>query len=162
MNKASILRETRELLFLTLYLTLFLSSLTIYRSIVLELNIMSYFRFGYNFVEALILAKVILLGQMLKLGNKYADRSLIIPTLYKAVVFSLFVFVFKSLEHFVLGFFRGHSFFLLVEQFTKQKLIESVGILLIIFLFFILLFSFQELKRVVGDEKVFNLFFRRK
>lgn len=161
MDKAMIVRETKKLVFLTVYLTLFLSSLTVYHSLILHGDILTYFRFGYNFVEALVLAKIILLGQMLKLGDKYEEKSLIIPVLYKAVVFSLFVFLFTGLEHFVLGLFKGDDLLLLWKEFTEQKWIEAIGKLLITFIFFIPLFSFLELKRIVGDDKVFALFFRR-
>ncbi len=159
--KKEIVQETRELVFLALYLVLFLNSLAIYRSIVLGENIFSVFHFGYNLVEALLLAKIILLGKMMHLGERFAEKSLFIPTLYKAVIFCFFVFVFSILEHFILGFIDGKKIEVVWNEFASQGINEIAGKLLIAFLVFILLFSFMEIIRVFGQEKVFNLFFRR-
>jgi len=38
-------------------------------------------------LEALVLAKVILIGDVLRLGRRFEDKPLIVPTLYKTVVF---------------------------------------------------------------------------
>lgn len=160
--KTQILHETRELVFLAGFLTLFLNSLSIYRSIILNENIFNYFHIGYNFVEALLLSKIILLGKFLKLGERYSEKSLIIPTIYLSFVFSIFVFLFSLIEHFFMGFMEGKSVSTLLNQLTDQSVNEDVGKLLIAFLFFILLFSFLELRRVFGEEKFFALFFSRK
>lgn len=149
------------LVFLTVYLTLFLSSLMIFRSLVLGLEIFTFFRFGYNFFEALLLAKIILLGKMLHIGERYAHRSMIIPVVYMSFVFSVFVFVFDSLEHFLFSFFSGKETGKIWEEFSNQIVNQGLGKLLISFFFFIPLFSFLQLSRFVGGEKVFKLFFRR-
>jgi hypothetical protein len=159
--KEKLLHETFELIFLTVYLTLFLISLLIYRALVLNEEIFNFFHIGYNFIEALLLAKIILLGKMFQLGNRYANRSLVIPTIYKASVFSIFVFFFSILEHFAEGFFKGSHFSTIWKALINQGFNEICGKLLIAFLFFILLFSFMELSRVIGEDKVYRLFFRR-
>lgn len=159
--KGKIIIETYELVFFTTYLFLFLSSLTIYRSILMTSEVFSFYHIGYNFVEALLLAKIILIGKMFKLGERYSDRSLIIPTLYKAIFFSLFVFLFTFLEHTIFGYFEGKSIALVWREFVDKGLNQSLGKLLIAFLFFILLFSFEELTQVLGKGKIFKLFFRR-
>lgn len=146
--------ELRQLLFLTIYLTLFFNSLTIYKSLILQQNIFSYFHMGYNFFEALILAKIIMIGNMLKIGEKYTNSSLAIPTLYKALTFSLFTFLFTGLEHVVLSLFEG-------QPITFPTPNVDIGHLLIAFLFFIPLFSFLELSREIGHDRTFKLFFHR-
>ncbi len=159
--KQKFLEESRELVFLTVYLTLFLSSLMIFRGLTLGLGVFSFFHFGYNFFEALVLAKIILLGKMLHLGERYVNRSLIIPVMYMSLVFSVFVFVFSSLEHFLFSFFQGKETATIWGEFSSQVINQAFGKLLISFCFFILLFSFLQLSRFIGEEKVFKLFFRR-
>jgi hypothetical protein len=159
--KEKFFQETRELVFLTIYLILFLNSLSIYRALILNDDLFNFFHFGYNFIEALLLSKIILLGKMFQLGERYANRSLAIPTIYKATVFSIFVSVFSVLEHFVAGFFEGKHPEAIWKEITDQGINEICGRLLITFLFFILLFSFLELSRVIGEEKIYRLFFRR-
>ncbi len=159
--KEKFLEETRELVFLTIYLTIFLNSLSIYRALVLNENIFDFFHIGYNFIEALLLSKIILLGKMFQLGERYANSALCIPTIYKASLFSIFVFIFSVLEHFVAGILERRHLNTIWKEFTGQGINEIFGKLLIAFLFFILLFSFLELSRVIGQEKVYRLFFRR-
>ena len=92
--KSSMIHEIRTFIILTLYLTLFFCALTMYRRFILADETLGAFRYGYNLFEAMILAKIILLGQMLKLGsNKFLDHPLIFPTLYKSAIFCLFVVV---------------------------------------------------------------------
>ena len=50
-------------------------------------------------IEALILAKVIMIGDVVRLGRGLEQKPLIFPTLYKTLVFTLFVAVFTVLEH---------------------------------------------------------------
>lgn len=157
--REKIVHEIRELVFLTIYIALFLNSLTIYRSLILNKEIFTFFHIGYNIVEALLLAKIILLGKLFKLGERYRDKPLIIPTVYKAAIFSFFVLIFGILEHFVGGFFEGKELILMNKEFMSRALNENAGKLLITFFVFILLFSFVEISRVFGEKKLFNLFF---
>lgn len=156
--KEKVIHETSMLLFLTFYLVLFLNSLTIFRNLVLNEPILSYFHFGKNMLEAVILAKIILLGNMLKLGKRYEDKPLFIPVLFKAAIYSCFVFVFDLIEHVVIGFFKGEKAIDVWREFASHGLNVNLGKLAITFLFFILLFSLLEIARVIGEQKFFRLF----
>lgn len=151
--------ETRVLIFLAVYLTLFLNALHLYRSLILGQGSVSFYHVGYNIVMAVVLAKIILLGRMLKLGEKYSDLPLIVPALYKAAIFTIFVLGFTLLEHFVFGMIEGKGWEGVWQEFASK---QNLGKVLITFLVFILLFSFLQLSRVIGEEKFFNLFFTRK
>lgn len=157
-DKEKIIHETRLLAFLTLYLVLFLNALTIYRSLVLNEPMLTYFHFGKNVIEAVVLAKIILLGIMLKLGERYADKPLVVPVLFKAALYSCFVFVFDFLEHVFIGFFKGEKAIDVWREFATQGININAGKLMISFLFFILLFSILEVARVIGVQKFFRLF----
>ena len=58
-------------------------------------------------IEALILAKVIMIGAVFRLGRGFEHKPLIYPTLYKTVVFTLFVAVFTLAEHMAKGLWQG-------------------------------------------------------
>lgn len=155
------LEEARELIFLTVFLTLFLNSLTIYRSLILNVNIFSFFHMGYNFLEAFILAKIIAIGKMFHLGEKYNHRSLIIPSVYMAAVFSVFVFIFSVIEHFFVGMIERKKIAILWSEFAGQGINEIIGKLIISFFVLILLFCFLQISRIYGEHKLFKLFFYR-
>ena len=67
----------------------------------------TYTNYGFAIIEALILAKVIMIGAMFRLGRGLEHKPLIYPTLYKTVVFTLFVALFTILEHAVKGLWNG-------------------------------------------------------
>src|ERR1700692_1746850 len=74
-----------------LYLAFFFGAFAWYRRLVLAEYGISYLHYGTALVEALVLAKVILIGDALHLGRKLEEKPLIIPTIYKTVVFCVFV-----------------------------------------------------------------------
>lgn len=154
-------REMRRYAMIVIFLTLLSFAFSAYRRMIShQYNIP--FHFGFGFIESLILGKVIMLGQFLKLGERFETKSLIIPTLYKTFVFTLFVFVFSILEHFIVGAFHGRSFFLMYQDLLSQSIWIILCKTLIQFFVFIFLFAFIELASVFGEDKLFDLFFRRK
>src|SRR4051794_7580150 len=95
-------RLARELLHYWLtfgYLVIFLGAFTWYRRLILAEYRITYLHYWVAVVESLILAKVILIGDALRLGRKFEHEPLIFPVLHKAVLFSLFVGLFAILEH---------------------------------------------------------------
>jgi hypothetical protein len=112
-------------------------------------------------IEALILAKVIMIGAVLRLGRGLEQKPLIYPTLYKTVVFTLFVGVFTVLEHAIKGLWAGTGFMGgIADYFGKGH--ELLANCLVVFVAFIPFFGVKELGRVLGEEKIGALFFRRR
>jgi hypothetical protein len=87
---------------------------------------------------------------------------LIIPTLYKTVVFTVFVAVFTLLEHGVTGLFKGHGFMGGINEYFEKGPHDFVAGALMIFVAFIPFFGVKELGRVMGEEKIRALFFRKR
>src|SRR5262245_43129150 len=89
------------------YLAVFFGAFAWYRRFVLAEYGISYLHYGSAIIEALILAKVILVGDALGLGKGKKNKPLIYPTLEKAIVFSVFVGIFAIAEHMVEGLVHG-------------------------------------------------------
>lgn len=160
--KVKFIREMTLYFILTVFLTLLLSSLSLYKLIVLGDQYFSYFHYGYNFFESLILAKIIMLGQYFKLGDRFLDKPLIIPTLYKSFIISIFIIAFGLLEHFIKGLIFGKTFTEMLNTLTMDRINEILGRVPIFFTVFVLFFGFLEVNRVLGDDKLFHLFFRKR
>ena len=77
-----------------IYLALVFAAFTQYRRIILAAYDITYTNYWIAVIEALILAKVIMIGAVFRLGRGLEHKPLIYPTLYKTVVFTLFVAVF--------------------------------------------------------------------
>ncbi len=99
--KEKLIRELREFFVIFLYLALFFCTFATYRRLVLrEIGIDS-FHYGFAILKALILAKVVLLGQHVRFAKIFNDRPLIVPAIYKVILFSLFAVAFDIVEHLV-------------------------------------------------------------
>ena len=107
--KQKFVSELIEYWIVVVYLACFFGSFTWYRRFILAEYQISYGHYWVSVLEALVLAKVILIGNMVRLGRRFDDKPLMVPTLYKAVVFSLWVGVFSVLEHTIGGLLRGHG-----------------------------------------------------
>jgi len=82
---------------------------TQYRRFILAAHDITYTNYWVAVIEALILAKVIMIGDVLRLSRGLEDKPLIYPTLYKSVVFTLFVAVFTLFEHAIKGLWAGRG-----------------------------------------------------
>ena len=160
--KQRVAHEMRNYFLLALFLMLFSAVFTIYQQLLIDHFDLNVVRQGFGIIESLVLAKIIMIGQFLHLGEGYEKRSLIIPTLYKTFIFSLFVFAFGVLEHFVLGYFHHKTFETTYQELISKGLPIILGKVLIKSFVFLFLFAFLEIGRFMGEDKLFDLFFRRK
>jgi hypothetical protein len=144
------------------YLAVVFAAFTFYRRIILAAYDITYTNYWVAVIEALILAKVIMIGTVVRLGRGLEDKPLIFPTLQKTVVFTLFVAVFTLLEHTIKGLLTGKGLTGgLVDYFGKGPHEFLAGCLLV-FVAFVPFFGFKESARVLGEEKIWALFFRRR
>jgi hypothetical protein len=143
------------------YLFVFLGMFMTYKRLILAQYQISYLNYGASLVEALILAKVIMLGEALRLSRGMEHRPLIVPTLYKTVVFSLLVGAFTVIENIVVGWLRGRPPAQSFDDMFEKKY-ELIAECLVTFLAFIPFFGIRELARVMGKGKMQELFFRRR
>src|SRR6478735_9228817 len=89
------------------YLALFFAAFTCYRRLILAEYHIGYLHFGFALIEALVLAKVILIGDAMHLGRRVEDKPLILPTLYKAFIFTIWVGVFRLIEYTIDALIHG-------------------------------------------------------
>ena len=144
------------------YLTLVFAAFTQYRRFLLAAHDITYTNYWVAVIEALILAKVIMIGAVFRLGRGLEHKPLIYPTLYKTVVFTLFVAVFTLIEHTVKGLWQGKGLTGGIVDYFGKGPHEFLAGSLVIFVAFIPFFGVKELGRVLGEEKIRALFFRRR
>ncbi|MGE5444937.1 MAG: hypothetical protein ACM3SR_10120 [Ignavibacteriales bacterium] len=145
-----------------IYLALFFGLFTWYRRLVLAEYHIAYLNYSFSVIEALVLAKIIMIGDVLKLGRGLQGRPLIFPTLYNTVVFSVWVWLFAVLEHMVDGLLRGKGLAGGFDEIMGRGKYELLARCMVVFFAFIPFFAFRELGRVLGEGKLRELFFRRR
>ncbi|MDB6151971.1 MAG: conserved rane protein of unknown function [Chthoniobacteraceae bacterium] len=144
------------------YLAFFFSAFTTYRRLILAEYEIDYSQYGAGLIEALILAKVILIGNALHLGREQENKPLIFSTLYKAFVFTVFVGIFEILEHTFLGWWHGKGLMGGIVELRTNGIYVFWAKCIVTFSVFIPFFAFSELGRVLGRGKLSDLFFRGK
>lgn len=143
------------------YLAVFLGAFLWYRRLILAEYQIHYTNYWFSVIEAAALAKVIMVGDILRLGRRLEHRPLILPTLYRTVVFSVWVGVFSVLEATVRGLLRRRGLMAGVEEIVSKGPYEVVAWGIVIFVAFLPFFALRELDRVLGQGKLRSLFWRR-
>jgi hypothetical protein len=159
--RARIVAELKKTFVVFVYLAVFLVAFTTYRRLLLAEYRIPFFHYGYSLVEALVLAKVIVLGSVLRIGERFRNRPLIVPTLVKTLGFSVLVLVFSFLEHLVVGWLHGKATGVIFNEFLDQGTWEILAQSFVKFLAILPLIAVGEVDRVLGEGKLFELFFRR-
>ena len=160
--KSKAIHEMVEYYIIFMYLAVFFGLFTWYRRLVLAEYQISYLHYGISVIQALVLAKVIMVGRALHLGRRLKDHPLIVPTVYKAIVFSIFVGIFGVVEHTIIGLLHGKGIAGGFEELMSAGKDELLARCMIMFVAFIPFFAFEELERVLGEGKLGKLFFRRR
>ena len=103
----------------------------------------------------MIIAKVILIGKALGLGEKGARRALAFKVLRSSLIYGALVAVFAILEHVIEGMVHGKTLAGL-EAFRDTGVYEILGRGLVIFVAFIPFFAFWEVGHLAGDQKLYE------
>lgn len=152
--------ELLEFLAISLYLAVFLSALVNYRRIVLAEVGISYAHYGYALVEALILGKLILVGEALRLGRTDARRPLLVAALVKSLWFGAFVLAFLVLEHVLRAAVARMPIGPEVASAFARPAQVLAHVLLVIAAL-VPFFMLREAGRQLGEERLLRLLLRR-
>jgi len=160
--KDLILHEFVEYWINVVYLGLVFAAFTQYRRFVLAAYDIVYTNYWIALIQALVLAKVIMIGAVVRLGRGLERKPLIYPTLYKTVVFSVLVVAFTVVEHAVKGLWQGKGPMGGVTEFFGKGLHELLAGSLVLFVSLIPFFAVKELSRVLGKDKIIALMFLKR
>lgn len=149
--------EAKELLYVFLYLAFFFCALATYATLLLKEYEVPYWNYAFALINALVIAKVILIGQVMHLGEKYEARPLLLSALWKAFMYCLFALAFHFVEELVKRLIHGAG---MAEASRSIRVEALLGHTLVIFCTFIPLFAFMEFRRVLGDDVFYGLLFR--
>ena len=153
--------EMRKFVLIASFLFFFFGAFATYRRLILSEYQIDYFQYGYALIEALVLGKVILVGEIFHLGDRFHGKPLIVPTLYRTVSFSILVLVFAVLEHFVKGFIHGERIAAIVGDLAAKDGADIGARILVMFIAFIPMFAIWEIANLFDEGKLFELFFER-
>jgi hypothetical protein len=159
--KQILVHELFEYLFNFAFLAVFFVSFAWYRRFILAEYHIQYLRYWVPVIEAAILAKVIMIGDIMHLGRKLQHKPLAVTTLYRTVVFGVFVALFKFLEAIVSALIHGKPAAEGIAEIANKGMDEILAWCVLLLVAFVPFFSMKEIERVFGAEKIRGMFFRR-
>src|SRR5215471_7214062 len=102
------LSEIRKLFWIFLYLWVLLCLFSVHKSLVLNEQHV-FFHLGFAAINALLLAKVMLTGEIFHLADNLKHKPLIYPIVFKSAVFSILLISFYLIEEVLLGMWHGKT-----------------------------------------------------
>ena len=156
--KRKAMHEFREMVVIFLYLAFFFCALVTYSMLLLNEFHVRYWNYAFALINALVITKVIMIGEYAKVGRKYEARALFLSAIWKALLFGLLVFGFHVVEEVIKRLLHGAD----ISGATREiRVDELLGRSIVVFCTFIPLFAFREFRRVLGEDKFRALFFKR-
>jgi len=152
--------EFKAYLLNVLYITLCFSVFVDYTRLILAHYEIKFAHYGISLINGLILGKVILIAEHLKVGQGFEDKPLIIPTLYKSFLFTLCVFLLGVIELTIRTLIQAGNPAMIFDAFINKFSYVWFAKTLVVFVVFIPFFSMKELSRVLGKGKISALFFK--
>ena len=155
-RKAKIKHELKEMLTLSLYLAFFFCALAIYDLLLLRQYNVEYWTIAFALINALVITKVIMIGEYAKLGRRHEDKALLVSAVWKAFVFGLLVFAFHVVEELIKRLIHGSD---VAKAATDIRFEQLAGRSIVVFCGFVPLFAWREFRRVMGEESFVDLVF---
>ena len=149
--------ELRKLSITVIYIWVLLSVFNLYREIILANYHISYSaKFGFAFINAVILAKFMWLGEILHAGKKAAGKALLYSTLWNAALFAVILMICHLLEEALVKVWHGHSFAASFSQgFADPRNIFAS--MLLVFVVLIPFFFAKGLIEILGKDEIKRL-----
>jgi len=151
-------QQLKEFFFIAAYLWVVFLILVIYKSVILGEYHIDFAYHGLAIINALALAKVMLVAKDLHLGEQFDDAPLIYPTVLKSALFSVVLACFKILEEAAVGLYHHQSFQQSIAHLGGSTLNTILALTLLLFVVLIPFVGFGELQRVLGAGKLAQIF----
>jgi hypothetical protein len=155
-RKQKVKHEFWELSWLFLYLAFFFCALVAYDTLLLRQYQVEYWNFGFAFLNAFVITKVITIGEYAKVGRMHESKGVFISALWKAFVFCLLVFGFHLIEEVVKRFTHGAEVTIVSREIRFDQLASRA---IVVFCTFVPLFAFREFRRVMAEDEFSKLVF---
>jgi hypothetical protein len=152
--KEKAISEFKQFLAMFVYLWVLFALFAYHDSIVLAQHNIDYKPYGFAFINAFVLAKVMLVAEKLNLGRKLRHRPLVFPILYKSIMFALILISFEMLEKTVFGLFKGKSFAESVPNIGGGTFAGLAVVAAIASVSLIPFFVYREVGRIIGRDEL--------
>ena len=151
--------ELKEFVVIAIYLYVTLGAIMLMKTAVLHSHGVEFSPLGIAAVKSAVLAKFMLIGKAMKIGEGANDKPLIWPTLYRAVAFLLLLIVMTLLEEAIVGLFHHRSIAESLGDLVGIHLQETLAGYVLTLLVLIPFFAFRVLDEALGEGTLARMFF---
>jgi len=159
--KTRLYDELRRFLMIFAYLWLVFLVFLVHEWIVLADNHIGFRFYGLAAVNALVLSKIMLIAEGVGFANRFDNQPLIVPIVYKSVLFSVLLVVAYILEEIILGWFHGKSVANSFPQIGGGGVVGTMCITVLLCIALMPFFAFREIAHAIGEIEFRSLMFGR-
>lgn len=149
----------RRYLVAFLYLYVLLGVFTIHEEMALRERSISFAPHGWALVNALVLGKVMLIAEDLRLGSRIKPHPLIFPIVIEAFLLALLFLAIHVLEHVVSGMIHGEALAASVPLIGGGGFLGLAFATLSFFVALIPFCGFRQVSRAIGPDRMRALLF---
>ena len=151
--------EFKEGLRIALYLWVVFGLLVLHKSMILAEHNIDFAYHGLALINALALAKVMLVARHIPLGERLKNAPLIYPTVLKSALFTAVLACFKTAEDAVIGWYRHETFRQSITDLGGGTWRGVLSLAMLVFVMLVPFVGYGELGRVLGERKLERIFF---
>jgi hypothetical protein len=135
---------------MSVYLWLAFGSFVLFERIIRGQMSLGFESQGFALINALVLAKVMLIAEDLDLGRRMRGQPLAVVALGEAVLFVLVFIAFHVLERLVVGLLHGSTLAPSVPAFAGREFAGLATVAVLLFVVLIPFFAFRDTGRALG------------
>ncbi len=159
--KARVVRAGKRYLWIFLYLYVVFALFTLHEYVVLAQHGINFTHYGFAAINAFVMAKILMIGEELHLGEHFEDRPLIYPILLTSLIFGFVLIAFHIMEHLIAGLLHGQTMVESISGVGGSGLTAIIILGTIMSVTLIPFFALRSLQRVIGGPELYMLLFVR-
>jgi len=141
------------------YLWVLFSMFALYESVISDESGINYVAFGIAAANAVVLSKVMLVADELNLARGFENAPLVVPIIYRSLVFAILFIVFRLVERSVMGMLRGETPYESLPSWSGRPLLGTASVGILVTLSLVPYFAFKEVDKALGKGVLRGLIF---
>jgi hypothetical protein len=153
----------KRFFWLFLYLWILFALFSLHESVVLAKHDINYQPFGLAFINAWVLAKVMMVADEMNLGARWFERHpLLYRILSRALLFAVVLIAVHGVETVLIGLWRGQTLSESLPELSAESVLLLVSRTLIVTIALVPFFAFKALDEALGTGTLRSLLLARR
>lgn len=149
--------ELRSYLIITAYVWAIISLLRLHQDVLAETYHITFESQGRAIVLALILGKVVLIAEALRLGDFFSNRFPALAVAIRSIFFAAAILMFHACEEIVVGLWNGKDVPTVVAELSPDVMMRSLLLALMMAIALVPYFLIKEIEKRTGQSDLLLL-----